>query len=971
VTPGASGYEVLSKLESSINDFLCMEGYNSDYLAKNVLISEVNNLFIEGQNKPIEKIAVNALLILSKYSYKIDYYNIYLYHMFASYKKKIMEFYEAENTYDSKQSDLLAWINSLISIEFNLRERYLNELGGSGETIQLYAYIMFLFRNFPYMFLKPEESNSDYHHSEKDRPHKRCLGYPNRMVVKGVEDVPNLLNYLNSKLIRWKSLFFDSGLRDKCRICETEVDLKELGFHSLFCSNKAFWKETFKQTNEEIKSYINQIINLSLINIDNIEFEFTIPSIKKSLEVYADNEDTPMSNKLLLTLKNICQLQSQVVLSNKLEINKKEFNNINSLLHNLLILQNKLLNDKAKDVYILVERLISSLLKKYSCYLSYFNITCHCNMKSNGLNVSSAYISKEQLLKVGSLSLHSSPSLVARKQKTIGFKSSKTFNDSDSCTSRTPRIRALKNRSTTSLPSQNCKILKDKLFLQASVNDNSSNRSNYESNSIDSIEPIELSCEFTEHKESYDDTIKKSKFFEPSKQDSDLSIDVSECLTCKRVTYMCECQNGIIKRSLFNVDNDSVVAYSSEDEDTLDDIDMINKLNDILLRSEKVKEDIEIEAKQVSINDFEIIDVISEGGYGLVYLAKKKTTNDSYAIKKINKLYLKKKNLYNFIENEKAILTNLNNDYVVKCYYTFSDRTSIYFVMEYLNGGDMSYMLSKFKGINEMYVKQYSAEILLALEYLHKNEIIHRDLKPQNIMFDARGHVKLTDFGLSEFNMKDNKRSKCARTARRLSKTVLSKVYGTENYLAPELIMGDKHDKSVDYWAFGVIIYELLFGDPPFLADTTDKVFNSILERKLHWPLNISQEAYDIISALLQVNPVDRLGYKSIAEIKEMPFFKDIDWINIKKERFLFVPKSDSKEIPLYFEKKRVSFKTQDHPDYEGDDGGEESFQRDDLLHKRNLMHYSEMFRKIKMYDFGQLIGINSMINDMNIGEDL
>lgn len=107
-----------------------------------------------------------------------------------------------------------------------------------------------------------------------------------------------------------------------------------------------------------------------------------------------------------------------------------------------------------------------------------------------------------------------------------------------------------------------------------------------------------------------------------------------------------------------------------------------------------------IDLKNISIDDFEIVEVLSEGGFGKVYLAKKKTTNDTFAVKKINFNYLEKKNWSNFIENEKMILNSVSNDYIVKCYYSFSDNESIYFVMEYLNGGDLSHLLSKFQGLN-------------------------------------------------------------------------------------------------------------------------------------------------------------------------------------------------------------------------------------------------------------------------------
>ncbi len=150
-----------------------------------------------------------------------------------------------------------------------------------------------------------------------------------------------------------------------------------------------------------------------------------------------------------------------------------------------------------------------------------------------------------------------------------------------------------------------------------------------------------------------------------------------------------------------NEDLDSS-SDSSQDVGTL-----VEKINDIFYttnytefsKATETKE--EIDLKNISIDDFEVIETVSEGGFGKVFLAKKKTTTDIFAIKKININYLEKKNWLKFIENEKMILNTVNNVYIVKCYYSFSDGDNIYFVMEYLNGGDLSHLLSKFQGLNE------------------------------------------------------------------------------------------------------------------------------------------------------------------------------------------------------------------------------------------------------------------------------
>lgn len=329
----------------------------------------------------------------------------------------------------------------------------------------------------------------------------------------------------------------------------------------------------------------------------------------------------------------------------------------------------------------------------------------------------------------------------------------------------------------------------------------------------------------------------------------------------------------------------SLSCHSSEDSDV--EYDILEKMNSCLLNINVPQDETSltrresVNFKEATINDFEIIETLSEGGYGKVYLSKKKATGDVYAIKKISKLHLRRKNLFNFVENEKAILSSINSEYVVKCFYSFSDLNYIYFVMEYLNGGDLSYILSQYKGLNQKYVKQYAAEIFLALEYLHSNDIIHRDIKPENIMIDRNGHIKLTDFGLSELNLKKKMNNVTKQKSAVKSKETNSKVYGTENYLAPELLLGEPHGKEVDYWAFGVLLFELLVGDPPFVAETKEEVFENIKALNIPWPkignddnsdeFFISKDAYEIISGLLTLKPSDRLGAETL---RQTNFFK-------------------------------------------------------------------------------------------------
>ena len=313
---------------------------------------------------------------------------------------------------------------------------------------------------------------------------------------------------------------------------------------------------------------------------------------------------------------------------------------------------------------------------------------------------------------------------------------------------------------------------------------------------------------------------------------------------------------------------------------------------------------------------------------------------------------------------------------------------------------------------------------MLALEYLHSNDIIHRDLKPENIMIDQKGHIKLTDFGLSE--LENLVKIGIITDEKKTNKNDKVKVFGTANYLAPELILNKSNAKTVDYWALGkinvnilgVIIFELLVGEPPFNDDTTEKIFDNILNLKVKWPkiknisensnfnqnVEISEEAYSLLKELLTLDPENRAGYKSINQIKNSNFFQsnffnkffDIAWETIRKKKFIYVPKLESRSKALYFdkskikienvkivekeEKKEINFKVERNPtstnilnimkknEYLIDDDNDFNNKRDDLLHKRNLECFHEKMKfKRKSLD---IYGLNSMIQDMKTEEN-
>lgn len=464
-----------------------------------------------------------------------------------------------------------------------------------------------------------------------------------------------------------------------------------------------------------------------------------------------------------------------------------------------------------------------------------------------------------------------------------------------------------------------------------------------------------------------------------------------------------------------------------------------------------------------SIKDFEIIKPISKGAFGSVYLAKKKSTGEYFAIKVLKKADMVAKNQVTNVKAERAIMMwQGESDFVAKLYWTFSSKDYLYLVMEYLNGGDCASLIKVLGALPEDWAKKYLAEVVLGVEHLHSRGIVHRDLKPDNLLIDPKGHLKLTDFGLSRMGMigrqkralkspeqapdllnsgpfhratsmgssrsasfdlnpspsttpsmtpaltgdlgqpsyfslnreSSNDREPSRRTSgnrsdsqdsdalqamfRRFSiadfdgfnqprarspieeegysdegspdlfpvaptmsqssaaqnstppatSTMLPppmalfdpedsnrKFVGTPDYLAPETIAGNGQDEVSDWWSLGCILFESLYGYPPFHADTPDEVFQNILARKIHWPADddedydISDEAKDLMNRLMCSDPAERLGANKDEkfssggeEIRNHPWFADVNWETLRDDEASFIPAPENIEDTEYFD---------------------------------------------------------------------
>jgi serine/threonine protein kinase len=277
------------------------------------------------------------------------------------------------------------------------------------------------------------------------------------------------------------------------------------------------------------------------------------------------------------------------------------------------------------------------------------------------------------------------------------------------------------------------------------------------------------------------------------------------------------------------------------------------------------------------INQFLFIKVIGKGTFGKVILAKNKDDGELYALKCVKKDYIiKTKNLEN-IRNEKILLEGIDSPFIIRLHFTFQNKEKIFFAFSYCNGGELFFHLSKNRRFKEDYVKIYAAEIYIALSYLHEKKIIYRDLKPENIILDKNGHIKIIDFGLAKGNVNKN--------------NLISSICGTNEYIPPEVISGSKYSFNFDWWGFGIIIYEMLYGFPPFVDQTKSTLFKKIKDTEPNYEAQkISSEAKDLMKQLLKKDLKERI---SPLNIPDHPWFKGINFDDIKnfKVNAPFVPK--------------------------------------------------------------------------------
>lgn len=303
-------------------------------------------------------------------------------------------------------------------------------------------------------------------------------------------------------------------------------------------------------------------------------------------------------------------------------------------------------------------------------------------------------------------------------------------------------------------------------------------------------------------------------------------------------------------------------------------------------------------------SDFEFLSVIGKGSFGKVYMAKHKFEDKIYAIKVLKKEAIIRRNEVKHIMAERNVLIrNVKHPFLVCLHYSFQSNDKLYFVLDYVNGGELFYHLLRKRLFPEPRVKFYAAEMAHAIGYMHSKDIIYRDLKPENILIDSTGHIRLTDFGLCKEGIQ--------------AYTTTSTFCGTPEYLAPEILLKKPYTRAVDWWCLGSVIYEMLFGLPPFYSKDTNQMYSNILYQGLRMNHNVqvTQHAKNLIVELLQKEQYKRLGASELdfIEIRDHSFFSEISWSDLleKKIPVPWLPDLDSetdlKHIDPEFTQEEVS----------------------------------------------------------------
>jgi len=361
----------------------------------------------------------------------------------------------------------------------------------------------------------------------------------------------------------------------------------------------------------------------------------------------------------------------------------------------------------------------------------------------------------------------------------------------------------------------------------------------------------------------------------------------------KKPLKICEVEQKSLKQFITSKkDKKKTTSYTKMDQkfliDTKTFIEKNSKVNEKELETEKKEKTKKVgtifsthkTVKNVTVDDFKIIKVIGRGSYGKVCLVEFKQTKELFAMKSLKKNVLLDEDQVESTLLEKNILQSLDYPFLVGMVFCFQTEERVYFVLPFIQGGELFQHLRKYKYFPEKNVKFYASIIGLSLEYLHKKGIVYRDIKPENILLERDGYLKLIDFGMAKILKGDEKTNSFC---------------GTPEYLAPEIITGEGHNRMADWWSYGTLVYEMLFGIPPFFNENVEMMYELITNKELRFPkkFNVSDEAKDLLRKLLVKDQKQRFGNNGgFDEIKKHPFFKDMDFqaLEAKKIEAPFKP---------------------------------------------------------------------------------
>eukprot|EP01116_Phalansterium_solitarium_P007363 TRINITY_DN1_c38_g1_i1.p1 TRINITY_DN1_c38_g1~~TRINITY_DN1_c38_g1_i1.p1 ORF type:complete len:340 (-),score=121.71 TRINITY_DN1_c38_g1_i1:316-1335(-) len=272
----------------------------------------------------------------------------------------------------------------------------------------------------------------------------------------------------------------------------------------------------------------------------------------------------------------------------------------------------------------------------------------------------------------------------------------------------------------------------------------------------------------------------------------------------------------------------------------------------------------------IQLENFHHQRTLGTGTFGRVYLVQHRPSHRFFAMKILKKTEVVRLKQVEHLNSERHILNSVNNPFVIKLYRSFQDDRNLYMLLDYAPGGELFSHLRKAGKFSNDTTRFFASEIVHALEYLHNQDIVYRDLKPENLLLDNQGHVKITDFGFAK-KVEDRTWTLC----------------GTPEYLAPEIIQSKGHGKAVDWWALGILIFEMLAGYPPFFDDNPFGIYEKILGGKIQFPGHFDVNAKDLVRKLLTADRTRRLGNLKggALDVKAHKWFKGVDWEHIHEKR--------------------------------------------------------------------------------------